>query len=476
MSLPLKTEKDLSPQQKQSWLKAMTALQTKNYGYAIQICQSLLQAHPDFLDGRKMARKAATEKAKVTKKGFLSGLGLSSSSKAGALLKKNDVAGALVQLEEFLADDPHNAAANTLLQEAAMKWDPPMQELAYFAFETILEANPKDKDQLQRFAAFCMEKNEENRPRDPSRAVEIYNRLLAINPNDLIAMKGSKDASAAQSVQKGGWEVAESYRDLIKDKEGAAALEQQNRVVKSEEMIDNQIAALSAAVQAEPHSIDKSRKIAELYEQKGELDNSLQWYTYTLSLSGGADPTIARKISDMQLRQIEEAYTAREEFLAASPDDPEAPRYREEMEELRKQKAAFILSEARERVDRNPTDLLAHYDLGIALMDADLPQDAIGHFQRARANPAVRLKSMGKLGQCYVARNMNDLAAKTLSDAVAELTGMDSVKKDLLYNLGLVYETMGQKEKAIDCHKQIYEVDYGYRDVASRVESSYSQG
>jgi len=32
---------------------------------------------------------------------------------------------------------------------------------------------------------------------------------------------------------------------------------------------------------------------------------------------------------------------------------------------------------------------------------------------------------------------------------------------------------MGQKEKSIECMKQIYEVDYGYRDVAARVEGSY---
>jgi len=68
---------------------------------------------------------------------------------------------------------------------------------------------------------------------------------------------------------------------------------------------------------------------------------------------------------------------------------------------------------------------------------------------------------------------MLDLAAKTLSDAVAELMVMDAVKKDAIYNLGLVYEKMGDAEKSVGCMKQIYEVDYGYRDVANRVESSY---
>ena len=34
---------------------------------------------------------------------------------------------------------------------------------------------------------------------------------------------------------------------------------------------------------------------------------------------------------------------------------------------------------------------------------------------------------------------------------------------------------MGDLEKSLACMKQIYEVDYGYRDVARRVESSYEQ-
>ena len=52
---------------------------------------------------------------------------------------------------------------------------------------------------------------------------------------------------------------------------------------------------------------------------------------------------------------------------------------------------------------------------------------------------------------------------------------MDAMKKEIVYNLGLVYEQMGDAESYIAAMKQIYEADYGYRDVAERVESSYSR-
>jgi hypothetical protein len=127
-----------------------------------------------------------------------------------------------------------------------------MEELAVFAFETLLDSNSKDKDQIAKFAAFCMERDASGQPRNPAKAVELYDRLLTLSPNDLAAIKGSKDASAAASVKKGGWENADSYRDLIKNKDQAISLEQAGRVVKSDEMIDNQIAELSAAASTNP--------------------------------------------------------------------------------------------------------------------------------------------------------------------------------------------------------------------------------
>jgi hypothetical protein len=50
---------------------------------------------------------------------------------------------------------------------------------------------------------------------------------------------------------------------------------------------------------------------------------------------------------------------------------------------------------------------------------------------------------------------------------------MDELKKEITYNLGLVYEQTKQPDKALEQWKKIYDVDMGYRDVAARVEASY---
>jgi len=71
---------------------------------------------------------------------------------------------------------------------------------------------------------------------------------------------------------------------------------------------------------------------------------------------------------------------------------------------------------------------------------------------------------------------MLDLAMKQFKEAAKEILTMDGTKKEIVYNLGIVYEKMGEREGSLNCMKQIYEADYGYKDVADRVERSYQQG
>ena len=82
---------------------------------------------------------------------------------------------------------------------------------------------------------------------------------------------------------------------------------------------------------------------------------------------------------------------------------------------------------------------------------------------------------MNVLGCCYGELGMLDLAMKQLEEGSREILSMDAMKKEIVYNLGLIYARMGELEKSLACMKQIYEVDYGYRDVAQRVESSYER-
>jgi len=194
-------------------------------------------------------------------------------------------------------------------------------------------------------------------------------------------------------------------------------------------------------------------------------------------MTGGSDAGLVRKVSDLKMRSAEREITAHEEFLAGhQKKDALHTKKTEELQAAKKKRAEMEVDEAKTRVERNPTDLQLRFELGEHLLNAQRFRDAVPELQRARQNPNARLKAMNLLGVCYRELGMLDLAMKQFEDAAKEIVTMDAMKKEIVYNLGIVYEKMGEREKSLSCMKQIYEADYGYKDVAERVESSYQQG
>ena len=304
--------------------------------------------------------------------------------------------------------------------------------------------------------------------------VQVYNRITEIDPLDAAALRLGKDASARASMSAGGWAQAESYRELIKDKDVAVSLEQQGRMQLSGEALDQQIAELQARQRAEPMNIDLARKLGTLFEQKDDIESAIKWYQRAVELTASSDPGLVRKVSDLKMRAAEREIAAHEEFLAGHlKKDPIHAKKTEELQAAKKKRAGMMIEETKKCLERNPTDLQLRFELGEHLMNAQRFREAIPELQRARQNPNARLKAMNLLGICYREAGMLDLAMKQFEDAAKEILTMDAMKKEIVYNLGIVYEKMGAREKSLDCMKQIYEADYGFKDVAERVESSY---
>jgi tetratricopeptide (TPR) repeat protein len=467
--MAVKTEKDLSEMQRSHWLKAVAAIELRNFGYAISLLQGILKQEPQFLTGRQLLRRTEATRQKAAKKSFFN-----ISTAPIALMKaqremKKDPGRAVEMVEKVLEAEPYNRQANLILKEAAVAAGWP--EIGIFALRTLLEENPRDVKVLHELGRLHHEMGQSEEE------VEVYNRITEIDPLDAEALRLGKDASARASMTTGGWTQAESYRDLIKDKEAAVSLEQQSRMHLSGESLDRQIAETYARHEAEPQNVDLARRLGTLHEQNDDIELAIAWYQYAADLTSGSDAGLVRKVSDLKIKGTEREIAEHEEFLATHGTDDEL--YGKKAKDLaaaRKKRAEMLTGEARKRVERNPTDLQLRFELGDHLMSAGQYREALPELQRARQNPNARLKAMNLLGLCYRKLGMLDLAMKQLEDAAREILSMDAMKKEIVYNLGLVYEQMSEREKSLNCMKEIYEADYGYKDVAERVESSYRQG
>ncbi len=466
--MPVKTEKDLSETQRSHWLKAVAAIELRNFGYAISLLQGILKYEPEFLTGRQLLRRTEVTKNKATKKGFFN-----ISSAPIAVMKaqreiKKDPKRAVEMSEKVLEEEPYHRQANLVLKEAAVAAGWP--EVGVFALRTLLEENPRDVKILHELGRLHHDLGQSEQE------VEIYNRIAEADPLDAEAVRLGKDASARASMSSGGWTQAESYRDLIKDKELAVSLEQQSRMALSGESLDQQLTETYARHQAEPKSVEHARKLGTLYEQREDFENAIAWFEYAAQLTNQSDAGLVRKVSDLSTKRLDSEIAAHEAFLNAHTSGDEHYAEKEAaLQEARKKRAEISIEDARKRVDRNPTDLQLRFEFGEHLLNAGQFREALPQLQRARQNPNARLKAMNLLGRAYRELGMLDLAAKQFEEAAKEILGMDAIKKEIVYNLGLVYAQMGDTAKSIACMKQIYEADYGYKDVAERVESSYKK-
>jgi len=301
----------------------------------------------------------------------------------------------------------------------------------------------------------------------------VFRSILKVDPRDMNAIKGEKDAAAKTSIKTQGWGDGGDFRSKMKDAGEAAKLEKLAKQGMTQDEMEQFLAETIELYNADQTNIVVVKRMADLYERLGELDNGLTFFEYALTLNPG-DVSMTRKVENLRNKVDDQRLVQMEAEIEADPGAPDIEDKRAQIMEIKRGRAQKLIEEAKGRVERNPTDKSLRYELGQALFEGGYFTEAIPELQQARANPHIRTKAMLILGRCFEKKNMNDLAESALSEAAKEIVAMDNVKKELLYELALVRQKMGKTESYLEALKEIYNTDYGYRDVAKRVESSYS--
>jgi len=417
-----KTEKDLSITGRSIWLRAQCASEIRNYGHAVAVYQELLKEEPLFLAARKAARSAALELIKGRKK---------VSQPLAPVAFVNPTADPYADLEaaeKILARDPYSPAGNRLLRDAAFALGE--VDTAVFALEIWLEGDPGNAEVARELASLT------------GKAVPF----VAAPPKPPVPIVVTAIPSAPAPV------VAEAE--------------------PTPQTLEEKILAFTDAAFNEPENPLLAQKVAELYEEKHDLENALAWFRHADVLAEGEDAGIREKITELEVKRVGSEIKEREEWLLQDAEHhQERGRIRKEVEELREWKNSVLLEDARKRVAESPQDAGLNYEFGELLVNAGEFSEAIPRLQKARWHPELGMLAATLLGNCYSAKGMHDLALRQFTGEARE---MDEAEKLMVYQLGKLYDSRGEKEKALECFKQIYEVDYGYRDVAARVESSYA--
>ena len=461
-----KTINEIAREARSLFQKASEAAQRENFDYATTLFCQILEREPGFFEGRKALRAVQARKAGSGGGGFfkkmLSGAGSSPLVAKGQIALHTNPANALAIAEQILNSDPTSSQGHKLVVDAAESLELP--KTAVMSLEILVRNSPKDKQLAIDYANKLAESGG-----DASAGERVLQELIRTSPYDPDLVQALKNLSASKTLDEGGYNALEggggSFRSILKNKDESVSMEQENRVQKSDDVVERLIEEYETRLQSEKENIRLVRQLAELYTQKKKFDRALEYYERVRQSPMGADSTLEQAISNTVLRRYD--------YLLEQLN-PAAADYAAEADRVKAEKANFQMTECQRRVEKYPTDLALRFEMGQIYFQSGKIGEAIQEFQKAQNYPNKRLASMNYLAQCFAKRKMFDPAVRTLQSAIKEKTGFDEEKKDLIYQLGCVLEAMGKKEEAIQQLILIYESDIGYKDVAAKVDAYYA--
>jgi len=277
-----------------------------------------------------------------------------------------------------------------------------------------------------------------------------------------------KNLSARKTLDEGGYAALEggqgSYRDILKNKKEAVSLEQENRVVKTEDTTERLIGEYETRLQTESDNFKLIRSLAELYTQKNQFDRALELYDRIKKLRNGQ-----RRVARTRRRQTACA-PVRPSTRATRPRRAD---HAEQSAKIHAAKLEFQMVEGQKRVEKYPTDLAIRFEMGELYFKAGKITEAIQEFKR---RGAIRTSALRPWLSRAVLRQTQDVRPRRAHSAGRHQrkTRLDDEKKEMVYHLGCVFESMGKKAEAVEQFKLIYEMDIGYKDVAAKVDAFYA--
>jgi len=433
--------------------KADEAMRRRNYDFAVEVYQQLLEIDPDLGEARAGLRTALTKRFETKKGGskLLRAIGGAGPlAMAKTLRKAGKNTAAAKALESYLASSPMDEDANLMLGMALEDAGHTRSALAVYEF--LAEIAPRNPEGLKRAGAMAW------RGGDPRKALEYYERALQADPRDQDALKARKDLAADIALSKGRYEEVEHSRQQIVNPEEAVTLERSQRRHLSAEDLEQERERLEGLFAEDASNVEVMVELGGVHERLRDYEAALELFERALSYKKDSFELL-EKVGDLRSKVLKKSIARADKAGdAAKAGELEGELVRHEVEDYRA------------RVALHPGDAALRLQLAWRLMRAEEIDAALAELQKANSDPRLKREALFLMAQCFQRKGFTDLARKEYQHALEGVTVLDERAKEILYNLGLLAESEGDREQARAHFIRIFEVDIGYRDVAAKME------
>ncbi len=391
-------------------------------------------------------RQKFGDKKKGGKLSALMGLGAKGGLKKAAM--KKDWMGVFKGGLHVLKSHPYDVGTLTTMAEACehLEWDE--TQLVYL--RAALEVNPADPA-INRLCAIALRQRNEF-----DQAIACWNRVLNARPDDQEAQKALGYLAAEKTIQQGGYDKAESSRQV---KPTAKAGPADREELAPEEQLRRKI-------KRNPNEVANYLELADLHLRAGRFSQAEAVLAPAWELSDH-DPDVQEKLEDAQMRGLRKQY-ADAQREASKSDTDEA---RQHLAEIRAKLNEADLLHHEHLCQRYPTNLGFKYRLGLRYQTAGRYNDAIKMFQGARNEPRHRGVCLLELGKCFQQIKQYKLAMSHYDDALKEISEQDADhRKEALYRAGKLAFALKDFAAAEEHATQLAGMDFGYKDIASLLD------
>jgi len=436
--------------------KACDAVERANYAYAVELFREVLRQNPEYPDAR-MALRGTERRLRGEKGGGIVGALAALPTALKTLF--GDSRKKLEAFEDYLEKHPNSfwglMKAGAAARKAGLKGE------AAMLYTDAIQQKPNHKGGLRVLCEVLIENGQS------AEALKYMQRLATLAPEDRDLLHELRDLEATQHMSSHQMEGADSFRDMIRDKDEADRLEQSHRMAVTKDDLRSQVPVLEQEVAENPKHPGRIVRLAQLYIDVDQVGKARDFLKEKHELLPD-NYEVREKLGDAQMLLYDRAVAAAEARAEQQPDDAES---KAKLDELRKRRGAFAIKEYAWRHKQHPTDKQVQMLLGQAYFDAGQYNEAIANFQSTVQDGRFAVVSARMLGRCFMAKGQFDLALSQFDSAIQNHSQMDAEGKDLLYFQAQVYEKMGKSEEALRVYKKIYSQDITFRDVAQRVES-----
>lgn len=308
-------------------------------------------------------------------------------------------------------------------------------------------------------------------------AVKAGELAVQIDPTDAELSNAVRNMSARATMSSGGYDKTGEqggFRSNIRDAKKQQLMEDQDRIVKTEDVKDRLVRAAEEAYKERPDDMPGLDKYVKALLDRGRPeDEKLAMRLLVKAHEDTKQFRYRQRAGEIRLRQARRAlsdYRARAEAGGSAEADRQA------YAQAQRKFLEMERDEYRLRVEQYPTDLTVKHELGKREFELGAYEEAVGLFQQSKDDPKLRSAAMNYLGQAFLQMDWIDEAIDTYRAALEQHgAGNDPMTLELKYGLMRTLQAQADRERSLELATEAEKIassiaiqQLTYRDIKDR--------